>query len=174
MSSSDRRAVLGLLALLPLAACGGFVPAYGPSGAARGLLQRVRIDDPKDKNAFDLVARLEDRLGRVEDAAYDLSYRISTSEVDLGVTPSNTITRYNVTGSVTFGLTELATGKVVITATVGTFTSYSASGTTVATGASRADAYRRLMRLLADQIVARLVIDSGKIAVGGTVKGAVP
>jgi LPS-assembly lipoprotein len=161
MSSSDRRTFVGMLALVPLAACGGFVPAYGPQGAARGLLQRVRIDDPRDKNSFDLVERLEERLGRVSEATYALSYTLSTSEVDLGVTPSNTITRYNVTGTVSFSLTALATGKVVSKATAETFTSYSASGTTVATGASRADAYRRLMRLLADQIVTRLEIDSG-------------
>lgn len=153
-----------MLALVPLAACGGFVPAYGPEGEARGLLRRVRIEDPRDKNSFDLVERLEERLGRVSEAAYGLTYVVTTSEVDLGVTPSNTITRYNVTGSVSFTMTELATGKVVVKATAGTFTSYSASGTTVATGASRADAYRRLMRLLADQIVTRLEVESGTSA----------
>lgn len=161
MSSFDRRHLLGLLAALPLAACGGFTPAFGPDGGARGLLNAIRIDDPSDKNAFDLVQRLEERLGRVIDARYTLGYRITTSEVDLGITQANAITRYNVTGTVSYSLADAATKAVVSAGVVSTFTSYSASGTTVATDASKAGAYTRLMRVLADQMVSRLVIDAG-------------
>ncbi len=42
---------------------------------------------PTDKNAFDLVERLEERLGRPEDIRYDLSYTITTESVGVGITP---------------------------------------------------------------------------------------
>jgi valyl-tRNA synthetase len=51
--------------------------------------------------------------------------------------------------------------RVLTEGDVNTFTSYSASGTLVATNASEIDAGHRLMRLLADQIVTRLIATSG-------------
>ncbi len=156
---SDRRKFLGLLAALASASC-GFVPAYGPGGPARGLLGKVVVDDPYDKNSFDLVGRLEDRLGRADAAAYRLSYTISTGTVALGITQSNAITRYNVTGIVTYALHQASTDTVVAAGSVRNFTSYSASGTVVSTAASERDAYLRLMRILADQIVTELVAAS--------------
>lgn len=158
--------MLTLIVATPLAACGGFVPAFGPDSGARALLNRVAVADPTDKNAFDLVQRVEERLGRAVSPAYSLGYEIVTDEVDLGVTPANAITRYNVTGSVSFTLTDIATKSVVSSGTASTFTAFAASGTTVSTDASRADAYQRLMRLLADQVVTRLVIAAGSKAPG--------
>lgn len=166
MSSCSRRAVLTLIAAAPLAACDGFVPAFGPDSGGRALMNRVAVADPADKNAFDLVQRIEERLGRAVSPAYALSYEIVTDQVDLGVTPANAITRYNITGSVSFTLTGIATKSVLSSGTASTFTAFSASGTTVSTDASRADAYQRLMRLLADQVVARLVIAVGSRAPG--------
>ena len=58
-------------------------------------------------------------------------------------------------------LTERATGTRVAGGTVDSFTSYSATGSTVAGLAAEEDAYLRLMRLLADQIVSRLLATSG-------------
>ena len=156
---SDRRKFLGLLAALASAAC-GFVPAYGPGGPARGLLGKVVVDDPYDKNSFELVGRLEERLGRADAAAYRLSYTISIATVALGITQSNAITRYNVTGIVTYALHQASTDTVVAAGSVRNFTSYSASGTVVSTAASERDAYLRLMRILADQIVTELVAAS--------------
>ena len=65
------------------------------------------------------------------------------------------------TGAVNFVLTDSASGAERAKGTVESFTSYSASGTTVSTLAAERDAESRLMRLLADQIVARLVATSG-------------
>lgn len=163
MSLSDRRAVLFLLAALP-AAC-GFVPAYGPAGPARGLTGRIGLDDPGDKNAFDLVGRLQERLGPAEAARWQLGYSIAVSRKGLGITSSNAITRYNVVGSVAYTLRDAATGAVVTSGTVRNFTSYSASGTVVSTAASERDANLRLMHILADQIVTDLIATSADWAV---------
>ena len=154
MSSFDRRAVLILP--LALAAC-GFSPAYAPGGAATRLQDRVRAADPTDKNAFDLVERLEERLGRGRNAAYLLSYTITTQAVGLGVTTDNKITRFNLTGVIDYTLSDAATGARLTGGRVQSFTAYSATGSTVAGLAAEEDAATRLMRILADQIVARLI-----------------
>ena len=161
MSSSDRRQFLFLAAALPLAAC-GFRPAYGTGGAARRIIKKVVVDEPTDRNAFDLVERLEERLGRTKAPTFALGYRIDVSEAGLGITTDDTTTRYNVTGSVSFVLKDVATGRELSSGKVSTFTAYSATGTVVATESARADAYRRLMRLLADQIVTRLLATSAE------------
>lgn len=160
MSSSDRRAFLGLLAALPLAAC-GFTPAYGPSGPARGLFEQVRVDDPKTKDAFDLVERLEERLGRTRSPALLLSYEITTREQGQAIAPDNSTTRYQIFGVAKFVLRDAATNAKLSEGEVDGFTAYTAVGTRVESESSRADARVRLMRILADGIVTRLIATSG-------------
>ena len=145
-----------LIAPLLLAAC-GFTPAYGPGGGATRLTGAVRVQDPVDKNGFDLVERLEERLGRPEAARYDLAFTITTESVGVGITADNKITRYNLKGVVDYTLTEQATGTRVTGGRVQSFTAYSATGSTVAQLAAEEDAAYRLMRILADQITARLI-----------------
>lgn len=139
-----------------IAAC-GFAPAYGPGGKATKLTGAVRVQDPSDKNGFDLVERLEERLGRPEAPRYDLAYTITTESVGVGFTADNKITRYNLKGVIDYALTEQATGARITGGRVQSFTAYSATGSTVAQLAAEEDAAYRLMRILADQITARLI-----------------
>jgi LPS-assembly lipoprotein len=150
----SRRSVL--LAPLALAAC-GFTPAYAPGGGADRLSGTIWVQDPTDKNAFDLVERLEERLGRPENILYDLSYTITTEAVGVGITTDNKITRFNLKGVIDYSLTERASGARIAGGRVQNFTAYSATGSTVAGLAAEEDAAYRLMRILADQIVARLI-----------------
>ncbi|MCE6949991.1 LPS assembly lipoprotein LptE [Cereibacter sphaeroides] len=159
MSSSDRRAFL--LATLALAGC-GFRPAYAPGGPAETLQGAIRVDDPTDKNGFDLVERLEERLGRPEAPRFDLHYRISTDIDSVGITSDNSITRYNLSGRIDFTVEDRTTGKTVDSGTVTNFTSWSATGSTVAALVAEQDASYRLMRILADQIVTQLIATSGR------------
>lgn len=117
----------------------------------------IEIDDPRDRNGFDLVGRLQERLGQAESARWRLSYAITAYQEGLGITSSNAITRYNVIGSIDFTLRDVTTDATVAAGRVQNFTSYSASGTVVSTAASERDAYLRLMRILADQIVTELI-----------------
>ncbi len=157
MSSFNRRHLLLLPAIL--AAC-TFTPAYAPGGPATKLLNQVRVDDPSDKNAFDLVERLEERLGRPQAAQYALAYTIRTDPVGVGITSDSAITRYNLTGAIDWTLSDITTGARLSGGTVNSFTSYTATGSTVAGLAAEEDAAYRLMRLLADQIVTRLIATS--------------
>ena len=158
MSSFSRRFIL--LAPLAFAAC-GFTPAYGPGGPARGLQGTIRAADPADKNAFDLVARLETRLGRPHVVRFDLAYTIKTEAVGVGFTTDNAITRYNLLGSIDWTLTDRTTNTRVTGGTVNGFTSWTGTGTTVAGLVADEDAALRLMQLLADQIATQLLAPSG-------------
>jgi LPS-assembly lipoprotein len=160
MSSSDRRTLLVGLGALALSGC-GFRPAFGPGGVATDLRGQVEIDPPDSLNEFDLVARLEERLGRVEAPAYRLSYRLTTRSEGLALSGARETTRYSLLGEVAFRLRDVETGAVVDSGTVMTFTSYSATGTTLATRTAERDAYQRLMVILADRLVARLVATAG-------------
>ena len=155
-----RRSVL--LAPLALAAC-GFTPAYAPGGAANKLLGTVRVQDPTTKNGFDLVERLEERLGRPETIRYDLTYTITTEAVGVGITTENEITRFNLKGVIDYTLTDRASGARVAGGRVQNFTAYSATGSAVAGLAAEEDAAYRLMRILADQIIARLIAVSASL-----------
>jgi LPS-assembly lipoprotein len=158
--AATRRTIL--LAPLVLAAC-GFAPAYAPGGGADRLTGTIWVQDPTDRFAFDLVERLEERLGRPESIRYDLAYTITTEAVGVGITTDNKITRYNLKGVVDYALTDRATGAQVTGGRVQSFTAYSATGSTVAGLAAEEDAGLRLMRILADQIVARLIAASASL-----------
>ncbi len=160
MSSYNRRTLL--LAPLALAAC-GFTPAYAPGGAANKLTGAVRLADPTTKNGFDFVERVEERLGRTQVHRYDLAYTIVTETVGVGVTPDNRITRYNLKGAIDYTLSDTATGARINGGRVQSFTSYAATGSTVAGLAAEEDAGLRLMRILADQIVARLIAEAANL-----------
>jgi LPS-assembly lipoprotein len=155
MSLSDRRTLLTLLAAAPLAAC-GFAPAYAPGGAVAGLVDQVRADDPANRNDFDFVERIEERLGRPERAAYALSYTITTRTVRVGVTPENDTTRFHLEGQVDWALTRRSDDARLASGRERAFTAWFNTGTAVATLTAEQDASYRLMRLLADQIVTRL------------------
>lgn len=161
MSSSDRRHVLTLLATAPLAAC-GFTPVYGPGGNGQALRGQVRVAAPDTRLGFQLVARLEERLGRPRAEAYRLDYRIETTESGLAISGTNDVTRINIAGTVRFTLTELATGAEPLAGEVSTFTAYSTTFTPVATAAARRDAEDRLMTALADQLMSRLLAASAR------------
>jgi LPS-assembly lipoprotein len=161
MSLYNRRLFLGFCAIAALAAC-GFTPAYAPGGAGQALQNSIRADDPTDKPGFDLVERLEERLGPAKRPRYALSYTIKLNPVGVAITTSNAVTRYNLNGSVDWALTDLATNARLTGGRVDNFTSYSATGSTVAGLAAEEDASLRLMRILADQITTRLLATSAQ------------
>ena len=160
MSSYNRRFLI--LSPLALAAC-GFTPAYAPGGAATKLTGTVRAADPTDKNAFDFVERIEERIGRPDVHRYDLTYTIVTETVGVGITPDNQITRYDLKGAIDYTLTDTATGAEITRGRVQSFTAFAATGSTVAGLAAEEDAAFRLMRILADQIVARLIAEAARL-----------
>ena len=154
MSSSERRAVV--LSLLALGAC-GFTPVYGPGGAAAGLWGKIELDEPSNRDAFFLMRRFEERLGVASAPRYRLSTSIGRRRERIAVTSEGVAERYQVIGDVRYSLVDRETGDRLADGRVTHFVSYSALRTTVATRAAENDATERLMIVLADQIVARLL-----------------
>ncbi|WP_435139687.1 LPS assembly lipoprotein LptE [Pseudopelagicola sp. nBUS_19] len=154
MLSFSRR--IFLLSAAALGGC-GFTPVYGPEGGARGLQSNVLVDDPIDNVTYLLVRELEDRLGRGSGGEkYGLSLSVKTERKSVGKTIAQVTTRFDVLVEATYSLRELSTKKVVTSGKVNSFSSYSASSSTVAELSSETDAYERLMVILTDRIVADL------------------
>lgn len=160
MSSSDRRTFLkGAVAaatVAGLAGC-GFSPAYAPGGAASRLRNAVLVIEPEGRAGYLMTRELEDRLGRASDPRYDLIYAMELTKLPVAITNSNIARRYNLTGEATYALRDRVTGAVVVSGKAENFNSFSAGGSTVAVQAAERAAEERLVTILADQMVARLI-----------------
>lgn len=153
MSLSDRRVFL--MGAFALGAC-GFEPVYAPGSKALGLRNAVLVDPPSDPVGFELVQELERRFGEPTTARYRLTANIAMEEESIGLTAEGTISRFRLRGRVDYTVLEPGTDRVLTRAQATSFTTYSATSTTVATRSARRDAERRLMVILADQMVTRL------------------
>ena len=153
--SSDlitRRAAFG--GLLALGGC-GFTPVHQDSGALRG---QVAFETPSNVAGFRLRGQLEQRLGVAQAPRYTLRVTLSASRSTAAVTTDGDIVRFNVVGAANWTLTEIGTDKLIVSGRSRSFTSYAATGSTVATQAAETDARARLSIILADMIVGRLLI----------------
>ncbi len=145
--------------VLPVLLLGcGFTPVYGPSGAATGLNGQIMAADPSDRDGFVFVARLEDRLGLPNGAPYLLEYKIKTDRQGVGITPDGATTRFNVLGRIDYTLKDRATEQLLASGKVENFTGFSATGSIVGTISATEDASKRLMIILADQLVSELIV----------------
>ncbi len=113
--------------------------------------------EPADEDGFALVKRLQDRLGQPSGADLELVADIRLREDEVGFLPDGEISRYNITGRVDWRVLRMGDGTEVASGSETSFTSYSATSTTVATIYAERDARRRLMVILADRIAADLV-----------------
>lgn len=145
-----------LVSVLALAAC-GFSPVYGPGGTGSKLFGKVRTADPRTPDDFAFAGRIAERLGPDNPALYELDWQMRIAVVPQAITPDEITTRYALNGTVEFMLTDISTQRPVTRGQVSSFTSYSTTGTTIATMAAEQDAHKRLARLLADQVVTRLL-----------------
>lgn len=142
---------------LVLAGC-GFAPAYGPGGTAAALRDAVAVEAGTSVLDARLRMAIEERLGRGSD--YRLSVVTGVDEVQAAVTQAGTISRFNLTGRAEWVLRDGAGAEVARGEARG-FTGYLTTGSTVATEAARRDAADRLAVILAEDIVARLVLVAG-------------
>ncbi len=154
MSSCDRRFLL--LAPLALAAC-GFQPVYAPGGSGTRLQNRVQVSEPNDRSTYLLVRQIEERLGRATDPAYNLTLNLSTWIAGLGIDPAGNTNRYNLIGLAGYTLSDISSGQAIVSGSINNFTGYFAAGSTVQTLAAERDARERLMVIIGDQLVARLL-----------------
>jgi LPS-assembly lipoprotein len=145
-----------LVALMALAGC-GLTPVYGTNGQANILRDAVSFGAPDTVAGFRLRDRLEERLGRAAAPKYALGVQLSQTLTPATITVDGDTTRFNLVGTADWVLRS-AEGSSLTSGQVETFTSFSATGSTVATEAAAADAAARLSVALADLIVSRLIL----------------
>ena len=139
-----------------LSAC-GFSPVYAPGGVGDGLNGLILADEPDNRDAFVFVAQFEKRMGRPEAPTYALRYTIQKRSEGVGITPEAETTRFNVFGGIQYSLVEFGTDREVTSGFVENFTGYSATRLIVSTQSVERNASERLMVILADQVVAKLL-----------------
>jgi LPS-assembly lipoprotein len=139
-----------------LAGC-GFAPVYGTDGSASALRKSIRFVTPDTVAGFRLRTRLEDRLGIATQPRMTLTVGLSQVRTPATITLDGATTRYNLVGVADWILTDF-NDTPQTNGQVETFTSYSATGTTLATQNAETDAAARLSVALADLVVARLLL----------------
>ena len=148
---SRRFTILGLLAL---GGC-GFAPIYGDDTGLRGQIA-YQTDDTVA--GFRLRSQLENRLGVAADPRYLLTVAKTEQRQTSAITSDGDTTRFNVVGTATWTLSDMATGARVDAGEVQAFTGYATTGSTTATQAADTDATARLSIILADMIVSQVLI----------------
>ena len=149
-----------LIGLMGLAGC-GFAPIYGGEDGLRG---RVSYETDESVAGFRLRERLEERLGRSTAPQFTQKTTVQSSERAAAITSEGDTSRLNIIGTATWSLVSLESGQVVDKGEVEAFTSFSATGSTIATQATRDDAKARLSVILADLIVSRILILGTELA----------
>ncbi|TDL84500.1 LPS assembly lipoprotein LptE [Meridianimarinicoccus aquatilis] len=160
-ASPGRRAILAAFFGTALAAC-GFTPVYAPGSTGAALDGTVEVALAGGSSGFTLTEALQDRLGAPGSSPrFRLTPSLGVSSERVAITTAQSTNRYNLIGTVSYTLTELASGEQRASGRIDGFNSYSAIGSSVATATAEADAYDRLMIILADKVVADLLVKQG-------------
>lgn len=150
-----------LAGLVALGAC-GFTPVYGPGGSGGKLQNAISFNAPNNEFGFRVRTALEDRFGSVATERYRVEIGLSSKTNPAAIDEDGDITRFDVLGTASW-MIKTADGASASRGEVQTFTSYSATGTTVATQTAERDARARLAQALADMIAADLILAAGTL-----------
>ena len=165
----DPKAGLAAAGLLFLAAC-GFQPIYGDSAPSnvRASLAAIEVGPIKDRAGQQLRNELVRRLhpdGRPHKPSYRLQVQLGINKRELALKRSEIATRANLRMTATYTLRKNTDGKQLIQGTTRITASYDILTSDFATLAAEADAHRRGVRELADEIANRLaafLLSSGR------------
>lgn len=157
MLYSKRSFLFALAGTVALAGC-NFTPVYGPGTSANKMQNRIKITEPTTRETFLITQHLESRLGRADAAPMSLSFSVSHGVSGLGATATGGTTRYHRDGTANYTLTHSETEEKLASGSVRNFTGYSATGNTAATLAAEQDSVERLMTILADMMIERLLL----------------
>ncbi len=162
MSYFNRRHLIFAGGALLLGAC-NFTPVYAPEGSGSKLEGRIFITAPKAKDTYMLTRRLETRLGRADPAPMTLSFTVSHGLAGLGTTATGSTTRLHRTGTLSYTLNNSETKQKIDSGSISNFVGYSVTGNTATSLAAERASEERLMNVLADQLVDRLLLIDPKL-----------
>ncbi len=152
-----------LVLLAGLTAC-GFRPLYGPQGgynASLAELASVRIPPIPDRLGQVLHNTLLDRLtprGAPPNPRYRLGVNMVKRKEGLAFEKDESVTRFNLTVSATYQLTEIATGNVLTTGSARSVAAFNVVQSKFANISAETDAERRAARAVGEDIWIRLGI----------------
>jgi len=109
---------------------------------------------------FAMQGHFVERFGLPDTPRFNLRVRITTSQRSASITSGGDTSRLNIIGAAEWTLTDIASGQRVTSGTAEAFTSYAATGSTVATQTAQDDARNRLSVILADMIVTRVMAEA--------------
>lgn len=156
MLLSERRNILLTFLALPLAAC-GFTPVLGAGSVARSLQGNLRFNLIDSREGFLLLEQLESRFGTAgASARFNVKIGLNITDNALVLTAATGLTRHTLTGFAKINVVPQATDKSVFSDELRETVGYTSGAETLATESSKKDAYRRLVRALADAIALRL------------------
>ena len=137
------RALAGLAIAAALGGC-GFTPLYATPGLSKGL-SSIDVVAPDGRVAFLLRQSLDDDLARDKDTApaWRLNLSVDQTRDPRGLTLNDYAQRYQVGLTVTYTLTNLASGAVVHSGRVISEVSYDAATDPYAGIAARQDSQQR-------------------------------
>ncbi len=151
-----RRTLLISLAALSLSAC-GFTPVLKQGSAARALQGQIRFNLIESRDGFLLLDKLEARFGTpAASARYAAKVDLMIDESRLTLTAATSVERITLNGTAMISVVDTATDSEVFNGKLRQTTSYTSTGETAQTVASKREAHAKLVTSLADQIVMRL------------------
>ena len=150
-----------LLVLMPFLAACGFQPIYGgsaPSGVRADLaaVEVALIEDRVGQQLRNELVRRFHPEGRPRNPAYRLQVDLRIAKRDLALQKTEIATRANLRITASYTLLKNMDGEKLIQGTTRITTSYDILKSDFATLAAEADARRRGVRELADEITSRL------------------
>lgn len=151
----------GLLLLMPLLSACGFQPLYGDpaAGGVRADLAAVEVGWIEDRIGQQMRNELIRRFhpeGRPRNPSYRLRVELSIDKRELAVKRTEIPTRTNLRITARFSLLKNMDGKELIRGSSRITTSYDIVTNDFATLAAEAEARRRGVRELADEITSRV------------------
>jgi LPS-assembly lipoprotein len=159
-----RRAALALIGGLPLLLAGcGWQPLYADpqTGPADADLRAIRVAPIPERIGQQLEIALRDALnptGIPTPQRYVLNTTLSVSRLDLGIQAQGLATRGRIDVYATVALSELKTGKQLLTNTIHSANAFDILPNGYATTVAQDDADRRTVADLQREIMARLTL----------------
>tara|TARA_B100000683_G_scaffold69696_1_gene68147 strand:- start:242 stop:718 length:477 start_codon:yes stop_codon:yes gene_type:complete len=142
-------------ALFLVSAC-GLSPLYNNQNSTK-LAEKISIQEPKTQNEFIFYSQLTNRF--LEGSGkYILNYAITTSKKDSGLNFDGTAHRVEISGSVSFSMTDTETGLEVLSDKEELYLSYSNFGSTAAVLNADRTTNRELIVLLSEKVADRIAL----------------
>ena len=160
MRSIARLMLSGAMLIMPLTLAGcGFVPLYAQQGLTASMAD-IGIEVPQTRTGYFLEQNLRSGFGGDDTSAkrYKLTVKLDEKRYGVGFRVDDTSTRSELTSSVTYVLTDAATGKVMYQDSFVETVTYDTAPSPLTGVISQQDAQERVASAISRKIQSGLAI----------------